>query len=125
MRAFGGFGRCSQLGCCVGLVGLAFAASACGSAETEVPIAISDFAFEPKQITIERGKKSVLVLQNKGAVEHNLSIQRQPIASQMVQPGQTVRMDIQLPPGNYPFICTVPGHEEAGMTGQITSARGR
>jgi len=126
MRAFrGGIGGARRLAWCFGLASLVATATACGSADPEVAVTLSDHAFEPKQITIDRGKKTVLLLKNTGTVEHNLAVQRQPISSAMVQPGQTVRMDVQLPPGNYDFVCNVPGHEEAGMTGKITSARGR
>ncbi len=126
MRAFrGGLGGHSRLAWCVGLAGTVFTVAACSGADPEVPVTMTDFAFQPSQITIDRGKKSILVLKNTGAEEHNLAIQRQPLTSPMVPPGQTVRMEVQLPPGNYPIVCTVPGHEEAGMKGQITSARGR
>ncbi len=126
MRTFrSGFSGHSRLAWYVGLAGLVLTTTACGGADPEVRVVMSDFAYEPSQITIDRGKKTVLVLQNRGTQEHNLTVQRQPLASQMVQPGQTVRMEVQLPPGNYPIVCTVPGHEEAGMKGQITAARGR
>jgi uncharacterized cupredoxin-like copper-binding protein len=86
---------------------------------------MTEMAFQPSQITIQRGQKTVLLLQNKGTVEHNMVVQRQSITSQPVQPGQTARLELALPPGNYPIVCAIPGHEEAGMTGQITAARGR
>jgi uncharacterized cupredoxin-like copper-binding protein len=115
----------TRIGWCVGLVGIVLSAAACGSGDPEVAVGMTEMAFEPSQITIQRGQKTILLLQNKGAVEHNLVVQRQPITSPTVQPGQTARLEIALPPGNYPIVCNIPGHEEAGMTGQITAARGR
>jgi uncharacterized cupredoxin-like copper-binding protein len=108
----------------LGVVALVALAGGCTPApDPEVAVILKDRSFEPAKITIERGKKATLVLQNTASVEHRLLIQRQNIAAPTVPPGQTVRFEVVLPPGTFPIICTVPGHEEDGMVGQITAAR--
>ncbi len=86
---------------------------------------MSDSGFEPSKINVERGKKTFLLLQNKGTVEHNLVLKQQNVASPIAAPGQTVKFEVTLPQGTFPIICNVPGHEEAGMVGQLVSARTR
>jgi uncharacterized cupredoxin-like copper-binding protein len=108
---------------CFGLAGIALSAAACGSPDPQVKVVMTEMAYEPSQITIQRGQKTIFLLENKGTSEHNLAVQRQPITSANVAPGQTGRLEVALPPGNYAIICTIPGHEE--MTGQITATRGR
>jgi uncharacterized cupredoxin-like copper-binding protein len=116
-------GRRALSACVLGLV---LAVSACGSAPApEIPIVMTDHAFEPARISVERAKKTVLLLQNKGTVEHNIVLKQQDVTSPTVAPGQTVKFEVQLPPGTFPLICSVEGHEEAGMVAQIVSARGR
>ena len=42
-------------------------------------------------------------------------------ASPVLNKGEIATLDIQgLEAGTYPYICTVPGHYEAGMKGILT-----
>ena len=34
--------------------------------------------------------------------------------------GGTSKLSATLQPGTYEFLCTVPGHEEGGMKGELT-----
>jgi uncharacterized cupredoxin-like copper-binding protein len=55
----------------------------------------------------------VLVQRRRSAVEH----QRHPL----IQPGQTAKLAITFTKGGkFPYLCTVPGHAEAGMKGVFT-----
>jgi uncharacterized cupredoxin-like copper-binding protein len=39
----------------------------------------------------------------------------------MIQPGKSVKLPVRFTKkGRYPFVCTVPGHEDAGMKGVFT-----
>jgi azurin len=44
-------------------------------------------------------------------------------ATKMAGPGETVEVTFKVPAaaGNYPYICTFPGHFAAGMKGQIVA----
>ena len=46
----------------------------CQAPTPELNVTLSDYAFDPKQLSLTPGQKAVLVLQNKGTVEHNLDI---------------------------------------------------
>ena len=111
------------LGAC--LLGAVIFGSGCGAPDPEISVAMSDYGFTPDKINVERGKKTVLVLQNKGAVEHNLFLKQQNVGSPNVAPGQTVKFDVTLPPGTFSVICNLPEHEANGMVAQIISSRGR
>jgi uncharacterized cupredoxin-like copper-binding protein len=81
---------------------------------------MTEFAFEPARVSIPRAQKTTIKLQNKGAVEHNLTVAQLNLASKNVAPGQTATMEFAVPRGpTMRMVCTVPGHEEAGMVGEI------
>jgi FtsP/CotA-like multicopper oxidase with cupredoxin domain len=62
---------------------------------------------------------------NGGTVPHNLSITGADIATSDLAGGESETLDLSsLEPGDYTMICTIPGHEDAGMTGTITVTEG-
>lgn len=43
------------------------------------------------------------------------------VATQLISPGDAVTVTFETPgPGTYTFLCTFPGHYQAGMVGQLT-----
>lgn len=90
------------------------APAAGGAATSEVTL--TDFAIDPADATVAAG--TVLDVTNDGAVPHNLAVDG--IASDMLDPGEGGQLDLSgLEPGTYTWICEVPGHESAGMTGTV------
>ena len=53
------------------------------------------------------------------AVNHNLVIDELDIEVAECAPGETVTGSVELEPGEYTYVCTVPGHESS-MRGQLT-----
>lgn len=94
-------------------------AAGCGSPAPEVAVTMTDFAYDPSRITIQRATKTVLKIENKGATEHNLAVQQINVSSGPVAPGRTVRVEITAPRGPLKVVCTIPGHEAMGMVGEI------
>ncbi len=91
-------------------------AAAGGGGPASVDVDMKEFAFDPNDITVAADGK--LVLNNVGEVAHDLSIGD--LTSELVDPGASGELDLAgLEPGEYSFICTVPGHEAAGMKGTI------
>jgi len=105
------------------LVAAFIAVLGCQSAPPELSVVMTDFAFEPKQLSLQPGQRAILVLQNKGSTEHNLAIPELRVNSDPVAPGQTVRVEVAGPARVYKLICTIPGHEEQGMTGELRIQR--
>ncbi len=71
----------------------------------------------PEAVTAPAGTFGVVV-QNKDAFRHTFVIEGQDVKLQ-VPSGKTRRLQVNLPPGAYSFICDVPGHEEV-MKGTLT-----
>jgi len=54
-------------------------------------------------------------------MSHNLHIPTLGVQTETIGPGR--RVTVRFTPesaGTFRFLCEVPGHEEAGMTGEIT-----
>ena len=95
----------------------------CQAPTPELNVTLSDYALEPKQLSLTPGQKAILVLQNTGAIEHNLDIPELKLSSGAIAPGQTVRLEVAGPARTYKLICTLPGHEEQGMVGELRVQR--
>lgn len=94
-----------------------------------------DFSYEPRNISINRGKEYEITLKNDGKDEHDINIvSRDEFYKKNTEDlhgegsfhlhakaGESASAKIgSLPAGNYIFYCTLPGHKEAGMIGKIT-----
>ena len=80
--------------------------------------------FEPKRIEIRAGIPTRIELANVGAIEHALVVKtpdgEQDWVHLHVPPGATESATYQLDtPGTYPVLCTIPGHTEGGMIGEL------
>ena len=80
-----------------------------------------DLKFVPIAASAKPGKVTVKSL-NKSSVPHNISVQGPGVmqAGPVVSGGATSQISVDLKPGSYTFLCTVPGHEQAGMKGTLT-----
>src|SRR4051795_7440338 len=56
---------------------------------------------------------------NKSQTPHDISVQGQG-TGKVVKGGGTSTVKVDLKPGKYTFLCTVPGHAQAGMKGTLT-----
>lgn len=85
-----------------------------------VTITLTSFKFEPATINATAGQKINLTLKNTDALEHTWVIQNTNIKLRVLGK-QTVTQTVTVPatPGTYAIECDVPGHKEAGMTGQL------
>ena len=123
---------------------LAVLISACaaGQPTTKITVNLKEFAFEPGTITVTAGQPVELALVNEGAVEHDFAIETIPAEDISTEgsmsghdmsdqhsefalhtatgPGETsVLRFTPTEPGTYKIICSVPGHLDAGMTGEL------
>jgi plastocyanin len=81
----------------------------------------SDLAFDTTSLTSKPGKVTI-DFDNPAALEHNVAIEqdgKELAVSETLTEGKT-SVSADLAPGNYTFLCTVPGHAEAGMEGTLT-----
>ena len=84
-----------------------------------VKIVASDLKFDQKEIKVAAGQPVELTLENKGVLEHDLTIQ-DPAFKVTAQGGQTAKGSFTpAREGTYEFFCSIPGHKEAGMAGKL------
>jgi mono/diheme cytochrome c family protein len=60
---------------------------------------------------------------NESPIQHNIAIEDaggKVIEGNVVGTGGTSTLQADLKPGTYEFLCTVPGHAEGGMKGELT-----
>jgi plastocyanin len=97
--------------------------TAAGGAGGTLQLAASptQIAFDKTELTSKPGKVTIDFI-NPAAIEHDVAIEQgaEEIAkSALITEGKT-SVSADLEPGTYTFLCTVPGHAEAGMEGTLT-----
>ena len=80
-----------------------------------------DIAFVPDELTVPTGTEITIELVNNGVGLHNFTIEEFGVSSGDFVAGASGELTFRTPdePGDYTFVCTVPGHKEAGMTGTL------
>ncbi len=79
-------------------------------------------AYIPKDISAKAGEVSI-VFTNASPLPHNVVVKDasgKKLAETPVFSGGKKPLMIKLAAGSYPFYCSVPGHEAAGMVGKLT-----
>jgi plastocyanin len=75
-------------------------------------------AFTYPEAEAEAGQVEI-VMPNESPVEHNIAIDGE-AEGDVVGQGEESTIDVDLQPGEYEYLCTVPGHAEGGMVGTLT-----
>ncbi len=128
------------------LFALAALLAACAVSPTStgpqtVTLKAVDIAYEPQSIEVTAGRPVTLTLVNEGALEHDFNITKILVTDvhdsnegghaghddassdlhTSVEPGGRSTLTFTpTTPGTYDFYCSVPGHREAGMVGQLS-----
>lgn len=95
-------------------------APSAASGATALSVVTGDLFFDPKTLAGAANVDVVITITNNGALAHDFSLPDLGITSKMLNPGESTTVTVKAPAGDYRFICTVPGHAEAGMTGTLT-----
>ena len=103
-------------------------------------IELSEFAFTPRDITLEAGQPYVLEVVNKGTAKHEFTAEDF-FRTVATRKAETAESEVKVPyfteievfagkkaelflipliPGTYELVCEIEGHLEAGMFGTIT-----
>jgi len=87
----------------------------------EITVIGKNFFFAPSVITVKSGDKVKINFQNEASIPHNLTIEGLDIKTEFFSEGSgPAVIEFTTPaPGTYTFYCSVPGHKEAGMKGQL------
>jgi len=75
-------------------------------------------AFTASTATAPPGRIE-FVMENPSPIQHNIALEGDG-EGDVVGTGGTSRFEATLKPGKYVYVCTVPGHAEGGMKGDVT-----
>lgn len=97
------------------------------NAPFDVKVIATDLKFNPATIQAKVGQMVKIVLENKGMIEHDIAfptLQADKAAATLrtlAKAGQTTTLEFTpTAKGKFEYVCTIPGHKEAGMKGAIT-----
>jgi plastocyanin len=114
-------------------IGLAGLLSSCGGKSATINLRMTDFAYDPAQITVPAGAQITLVATNNGVLEHEFVIMEKGYTVappwgekdeahifwelDAIGAGQTKKGTFTAPaePGEYEIVCGLPAHIEDGM----------
>jgi uncharacterized cupredoxin-like copper-binding protein len=126
------------------LILLAACAAQPAQPSTDITVEMTDFAYSPSSITVPVGEPVTLTIKNIGNVEHDFVVEKIDATTKVIQDsgsdahhahGEEQNYDLHISadagetsvlqlavsePGTYKVFCTVEGHEEAGMIGELT-----
>ena len=127
----------------VWLVLLSACTSRASQPATELTVEMTDFAYTPSSITVPAGQPVTLTLNNTGNIEHDFVIESIDVETEVIRdngsnahhahgaernydlhvsarPGETSIVLVTIAKsGTYKIICSVEGHKEAGMIGEL------
>ena len=92
--------------------------------QATLKVVSSEFEFEPTSLTLTAGVATRIELENHGAVDHALIVAAPDGKGDLIHlhalahatDAGTYRID---QPGRYEILCTIAGHTEAGMVGEL------
>jgi nitrite reductase (NO-forming) len=77
-----------------------------------------DIGFKPNFVNVDKPGRYTIQLHNTGAIPHDVSF---PDGTKIIaKAGETQQADVMIGAEGVKFICSVPGHKEAGMVGTIS-----
>jgi uncharacterized cupredoxin-like copper-binding protein len=83
---------------------------------TTVQVKGGEFFFRLSAKSAAKPSKVTFSFKNVGHVRHDFKINGK--KTPLIRPGKTVKLVVSFKKkGTYPYLCTVPGHAEAGMKG--------
>jgi uncharacterized cupredoxin-like copper-binding protein len=88
------------------------------SAATTVNVTAKEFKYTLSKTSVHRGKVTFKI-KNAGHLKHDFKINGK--KSRMLNPGQSTTLTVNFgKAGKFAYLCTVPGHAQAGMKGKLT-----
>jgi len=77
-----------------------------------------DIGFEPAAFTVDKAGSYEVKLVNAGTILHDITF---PDGTKIeAKAGETASAVVEVPASGLAFVCSIPGHAEAGMTGTIS-----
>jgi nitrite reductase (NO-forming) len=90
------------------------------AAATIIEISAFDLGFKPAAVTVLAAGSYQVTFTNTGSTLHDLTFADGTKLS--AEAGKSATGQVSIPAGGLGFICSIPGHSAAGMTGQVSVA---
>jgi nitrite reductase (NO-forming) len=87
------------------------------SSQGQLDIGAFDLGFTPSAVTVATEGTYKVVFSNTGAIPHDITFADGTTIP--AAPGATSVGSVTIPAGGLTFICSIPGHEQAGMKGSV------
>ena len=78
-----------------------------------------DLGFKPSAIAVDAPGRYAVTLKNTGTIPHDLTF-ADGTTTGPVDAGTSATVEVNVPAAGATFICSVPGHAQAGMQGTVT-----
>jgi uncharacterized cupredoxin-like copper-binding protein len=86
---------------------------------TTIQVRGGEFFFRLSTKSLKKPGKVTFVFKNIGHVQHDFKINGK--KTPLIGPGRTAKLVVTFrKKGKFPYLCTVPGHAQAGMKGTFT-----
>jgi len=103
----------------VALVILASILAACSTPTLKVTLIASDIEWNITTINAKVNQPIEITVTNAGALDHDFVVEELGV-DVLLAPGDTEVVTVTVDhAGTIAYICSIPGHEEAGMVGEI------
>ena len=92
------------------------------SGDTTIDVTLTEFSISPGMIDAPAGRPLAFNVTNDGTAPHTFAVQTDAkvYETEQIQPGSTTTLSVDaLDAGSYKTYCTLPGHEDLGMVGQL------
>ncbi len=93
------------------------AAAPAGAVLGTLEVEAFDSGFTPSQLTVDAPGRYAVTLTNTGQIPHDITFPGGEQAVAIAAEAATVEVDV--PASGLSFLCSVPGHEQAGMVGTL------
>ena len=96
------------------------ATSPSGGEAGTIEIHAFDLGFDPSNLEVPEAGRYALTFVNDGGAPHDITF---PDGTKLVASGgESDTGEVEIPAEGLAFICSIPGHKEGGMVGQLTVA---
>ena len=93
--------------------------SSARAAAATISVRGKEFSFRLSKTSIPKPETVTFTLHNVGTVAHDLKIGGK--KTRLIGRGRTAKLTVTFHgKGRFPYLCTVPGHAQAGMKGVFT-----
>ena len=96
------------------------------SSEQAVQVHETEFALDPKTVTLESGGTYTFRAVNDGSIDHALELEGGGVEeeTETIGAGESAELTVELEEGTYELYCPVGKHRDQGMVGQVVVGAG-